>query len=171
MITQVKTQPTVEELLARIAELEAKLDIHRRCPIFNILSRTGVEENWEHRKHEENIAIAVIDIDDMKYANTNYGYDEVNERIKKSFSVVRESNLLTVGRLFNGDEMIIIAPQHEILHPCKRLLQAFKDNGMSVTIVITPYRGQDTLKEATAEANKLMMLRKQEQKGTIYVEW
>lgn len=167
MITQ--TKPTVEELLARIAELEAKLEVHRRCPIFNILSRTGVEEEWETRKHEEKIAIAVIDVDDMKLANNKYGYDGVNERIKNSFSVVRKSNILTVGRLFNGDEMIIIAPENEILAPCKRLQQAFKTNGLSVTIVITDYRGQSSLKEATEDANRKILETKKIQKGLIHV--
>jgi GGDEF domain-containing protein len=164
---------TTIELESKIAELEAKLEKHRICPVYNILTRTGLEEIWEKYKSIEDLAIAFIDIDDLKKANTELGQHEANGRISKAFSLVRTYELINtwhfeIGRFYYGDEAIIIAPASDIIKPCERLLSCLKSHCMSATITICKYTGEAELTDAVVDANVMNQICKKQGKGRIY---
>jgi GGDEF domain-containing protein len=161
---------TFQELQDKIVELEQKLERYKMCPIYNILTRTALEDIWEDYREKDNLAIAFIDIDDLKIVNSDIGQNEANKKISKAFSEVRRSELVNfeIGRYFSGDEFVILANANDIEKPCKRLLTAFKNAGMSVTIVIMNHTGETTLTDAVIDANTVNQIAKKQGKGRIY---
>jgi GGDEF domain-containing protein len=159
-----------QELQDKIVELELKLERYRMCPIYNILTRTALEDIWEDYREQDNLAIAFIDIDDLKIVNSDIGQHAANQKIYKALSVVRQNELVNfeIGRYFSGDEFVILANANYIEKPCKRLLTAFKSVGMSITIVIMRYTGETTLTDAVIDANTVNQIAKKQGKGRIY---
>jgi len=157
---------TIAQLQHKIQELELTLDRHRICPVYGVYTRTALEEFWPAQKQVKGLAIAFIDIDDLKLKNTELGQYKANRRIAEAFSEARQGEV--IGRFFYGDEIVILAPADEIMKPCDRVLLALQEREMSATITITPYRGEPSLTDATKEANELNQACKQLGKGKIY---
>jgi GGDEF domain-containing protein len=166
MTTILVAELELQKLQDRIKELEQTLQRHKICPVFNILTRVALEEEWERVRHTPNLAIGFLDIDDLKVANTELGQHETSRRIAEAFSQARKDEIF--GRFYSGDEAAIVATADEIVAPCERILNALKERGLSATIVIVPYRGQESLSDATKEANDLNQFYKGIRKGEIY---
>jgi GGDEF domain-containing protein len=156
----------ITELQNRVKELEQTLQRHRICPVFNILTRPALEEEWEHVRHTPNLAIGFLDIDDLKLKNNELGQYETSKRIAEAFALARKDEIF--GRFYSGDEAAIVATADEIVAPCERILNALKERGLSATIVIVPYKGEELLSDATKEANDLNQAMKSVRKGKIY---
>lgn len=164
---------TIAELLLKCQELEEKLGKHRVCPVYSVLTRTGLEEVWEKFKEVPDLAIAFIDIDDLKKKNDELGQYEANKRLSEAFKTVRAKELLPlcdfeIGRFYYGDEAIIIAPSGDILKPCERLQSALRERQMSATIAVLKYTGQVELTDAVADANAVCAIAKRQGKNRIY---
>lgn len=125
---------------------------HEICPVYHILTRTALELRWNRVKCQKGLAIAFADIDNLKLANESYGYDGANERLSKALSVLRKRDLFA-GRFFSGDEFVIVAPAKDIHKPVDRLVVALRENGLSATIAIAHYNGEDTLTDAVAQTS------------------
>lgn len=156
----------LQKLQNQVAELEATLEKHRICPVYGVLTRTALEEVWQRQKQIADLAIAFLDVDDLKFANTELGQYEANKRLAEAFSLARKGEV--IGRFYYGDEIVILAPATEIFKPCDRILSALKERGMSATVAIVPYRGQESLTDATEEANSLVQACKNVRKGKVY---
>lgn len=101
------------------------------CPVFGCLTRQGLER----RKPKPGAIVVFLDIDDMKGANSTYGYAEVNRRIAASVKCLR-SHELTIGRWFFGDEFVfwLSVGTDCGAELCDRVTEAFKRNGLGVTM-------------------------------------
>ncbi|BAS55310.1 GGDEF domain-containing protein [Leptolyngbya boryana NIES-2135] len=157
---------TIAELQEQVATLKQTLEKYRVCPVYNVLTRPALEEAWSEQKKIPGLAIGFLDIDDLKRMNDELGQHESSRRIAEAFAMARESEV--IGRFYSGDEVAILAPASEILKPCERILSALKERGLSATIVIVPYKGEESLADATKEANDLNQACKGVRKGKIY---
>jgi GGDEF domain-containing protein len=144
------------------------------CPVYNILTRVALEDRWESvKKCKEKLAIAFLDVDRLKEANQLYGQDICNEKLAKSFSVLRSSEKFHLsGRYFSGDEIAIIAPSHEICQPLRRVQQALKDNGLSATIAVTLYQQEKKLTDAVKRSNAIVeRLKADNVRGIVHYDY
>jgi GGDEF domain-containing protein len=120
------------------------------CPVFGCLTRQGIER----RKPGKGSIVVFMDIDDMKGANSAYGYDEVNRRIAASLSQVRQSDI--VGRWFSGDEFVVFANGDETAIAA-RIKEAFKTNGLSVTLAYSKANPKQPLdRQVSALSDRVM---------------
>lgn len=157
----------VTDLEKRIQELEALLNKHRICPVFEILTRTALEEIWEECD-KENLAIAFLDIDNLKFHNSKLGQYECNKRIAEAFSLARKSEC-HIGRFYSGDEIVILASLHEIQKPVNRIQKALQEKGMSATGAIIPYFGETSFSEAVKLANSIVeILKTKNRRGVVF---
>ena len=151
------------------ADLKRQIRDYRTCAVYGILTRTALEADWAKQKQIERLAIAFLDIDDLKLRNAELGQDETNRRIAKAFSLARSGEVIeVVGRFFSGDEFVILAPTANIFSACNRLMTALSDQGMSATAAIVLYKGQETLAESVREAGDLVARCKAIKKGRTY---
>ena len=170
------TTPTTTEeialLRAKIEALQSQLEEYRIDPVFKILTRRGLEESWSEIEDKRPLAIAYIDIDDLKVQNSTLGMNEVNKRVKNAFQYVRQnirkSDTTLIGRYYSGDEMLIVCPEEEIENPCQRVTEGLKEQGLTATITITNYKGEDSLTEAVKYVNRENQRCKLIEKGKIY---
>ena len=163
---QIKNADEIETLQRENAELRRQITVHRTDPVYGILTRIALEEDWARQKQVLGLAIAFFDIDDLGVKNKELGQDETNRRIAKAFSVARRDEV--IGRLFSGDEFAILAPKDQIATACDRVMVALLANGMSATAAIILYEGQETLAEAVREAGDLVTQGKAKGKGRTY---
>ncbi len=174
VLNKTKEQQTIELLTKEIEALRSQLARYQIDKTFGIFTRNALEDIWEEIDKKE-LAIAYIDIDDLKKHNSTDGMDAVNTKIKravsKAFSQVRGSERFNkaIGRYYSGDEMVIICPLAEISFPCQRVMDSLKEDGMSATITITPYKGEKTLTEAVKYVNDENQKCKLIGKGQIYL--
>lgn len=162
--------PQVSEVTAlkdKIAALERQLAFHRTCPVYGILTRSAVEEAWEQQKRLPNLAIAFLDIDDLKQKNSELGQDETNRRINAAFAMARSGEVL-VARFFSGDEFVILTPRSQIVRACDRAMTALRDRGVGATATIVQYGGEESLADAVRDAAELNSQCKLVRKGEIY---
>lgn len=100
---------------------------------YGVATRNGTESHWTRRGMNQTWVL--LDIDYMHELNATYGYDEVNNKIKRVCSVIRRGEF--VGRLFSGDELAIAVDSVEsAIEVCKRLESAFTAESMSATYAI-----------------------------------
>jgi GGDEF domain-containing protein len=87
----------------KIAALEAQIEELKICPIFNVYTRQGLDTiDTSGASH-----VVFLDFDNMKAANSKFGYREVDKKIKNIFSHTREGDVIPV-RWYSGDEFILI---------------------------------------------------------------
>lgn len=159
------------DLEQEIQRLESLLDKHRTCPVYNVLTRTALEEVWTGCKKQEDLAIAFLDIDNLKQHNSRLGQHEANKRIAEAFGMARQSEILYchVGRFYYGDEIVILAPLQEIQKPVNRIQLALREREMSATGAIIPYLGEASLTDAVKLANSIVeYLKKENRRGVVF---
>lgn len=155
---------------ATAAYFQSVIKQHEICPVYKILTRTALEMRWKAIKHHPNLAIAFLDVDKLKQANTFYGQAECNRRLAAALSVLREHEKFEMsGRFYYGDEVAIIAPAGDIDKPINRVMAALRENGLSATIAVTRYKGEASLADAVKEANAIVEnLKKQDIRGIVF---
>jgi len=156
----------IKKLQEKIKYLETRLEKHLICPIYGVYTRTALEELWEKGKQIEELAIAFIDIDDLKLHNSKLGQFETNRILSIVFSNVRKEEI--IGRFYYGDELIILSDKNHIIKPCQRVMEGLAVYNMSATITIGNYKGEKDLSEAVKEVNDLNQYYKTIKKATIY---
>lgn len=129
-------------------KLAQKLQI---CPVFQCLSRQGIER----RKPGKSSLVVFFDIDDMKGANSRFGYEEVNYRIAKSLRETRAGDVsIQIGRWFSGDEFVSFACDKNI---SDRIKNAFLSNGLSVTVAYKLFDPNQTLGVQVDELSQMVL--------------
>jgi diguanylate cyclase (GGDEF)-like protein len=120
-------------ILPSLYQARKQIQFLSQCPIFQCLTREGVDRHWQRVKHNHSkYSVLFLDIDFMHDANERYGWEGTNQRIAASLQEVRSSEL--VGRWQRGDELIILTPNHEASRTAQRIMQAFQHNGLSITV-------------------------------------
>lgn len=142
------TTQTTDQLLARIAELEAQLDAAHTDRAYGCLTRAGLERRAA--SIDTDSAVIFLDLDGMHSANEQYGYSEVDSKIAASLNVVRSGDC-TTGRWYSGDEIVLIVPARSAYRIAHRLADAFVSNGLSATFGISSLSGNlsDSVKSAS----------------------
>lgn len=93
---------------------------------------------------------AFIDIDNMHKANEMYGYEVVNQKLRNSFQVLRNTEW-RIFQYFGGDEFVIICPKNEIIQPIARLVDALAKEGLTATIAVGEVSKLESLKSAVQD--------------------
>lgn len=118
------TQEKVKESEARIKELEQELeatsDLVRHDQLTGALNRRGLEdifakESARAKRHETQLCIALLDIDNFKKLNDSLGHDAGDKALIHLANVCRETLRPqdTVAR-YGGEEFIILLPDTHI---------------------------------------------------------
>lgn len=138
----------LQDEIVRLKAENAELKIH--AP-YGIYTRAALE--IEKRSVSERAEYVVFgDIDDMHGLNTQYGYEEVNARIRNALQV-RSSDLLLAGLWFSGDEIVFVV-RGDVLGFINRVQLAFAKQGMGITLAyakITDFENIDAAIQASAE--------------------
>lgn len=140
----------------------------QHCPIFGILNRQAIDLRWQQvGRRYKNLSIIFLDVDRLKQANTYYGYDGANDRIRAALSQFRTDE---VFRWLRGDEIVLLVHSHDAKAVADRVSRAFREYGLSATIGVAQCR-YSSLKENVRVASDLVQSAKENGKrGMIFVK-
>ena len=110
----------VEDAETRIHELETKLEqmseLVREDQLTGSLNRRGLDDVFERElarseRRSSPLCIAMLDLDDFKKINDNYGHSAVDEALIHLVRVIKEtlSSMDVIAR-FGGEEFLIVLP-------------------------------------------------------------
>lgn len=146
----------VDALQERIQQLEKENQLLRTHAPYGILTRAAFELEKRNLEHGQYVVFG--DVDDMHQLNTQYGYEEVNTKIRTALQV-RSNDLLLTGLWFSGDEIVfVISGNPEGF--CKRIEQSFSDHGMSITLAHTSISYCGSIDAAIQIAAEIVQARK-----------
>jgi GGDEF domain-containing protein len=120
----------IESLRKENAELKILLASHENDEGFGILTRKGLDLRLKNIR--EGDVIIFLDMDNMKHLNEIYLYKEVDKKINKLFSYIRQGDVI-IGRYFSGDEIVLILPKNNVKIIIDRLKEKAGELGLSFT--------------------------------------
>lgn len=127
---------------------------------FGCLTRAGGEKAWSGRP----VDVLFFDVDFMHDLNSRLGYTEVDSRIRTALHV-RSSDTI-IARWYSGDEIIVITPTGDGLLTGRRLLDAFRDQGLTFTGAVVKSAG--SLSETvTIASREVQALKSQNVRNTV----
>lgn len=101
---------------------------------FNVQVRLALDLYLaEHNTHSQ--AFIYFDLDNMKLANSIYGKQAVNDKIRAALQF--RSTDTVIGQVYSGDEFVAIVPHEDAYGFARRLQNSLTDHGLSATILIT----------------------------------
>lgn len=117
---------------------------------FGVLTRQGGEIALKHFKRGEGkIYLICFDINYMKQMNSVFGYYEVDERIKKAFTFIknhlRKEDIFAAN--FSGDEFYILTETGDIKFLIEKIVGLARISGISVTYSVTEIHNMGEIKE------------------------
>ncbi len=115
-------------IASRISDFDQLTNIYTRRYTLERLS----EEFERAKRYSELLTLAMIDIDDFKKVNDNYGHDVGDEVLRKIADVMKSSvrKIDIVGR-YGGEEFLVIFPHtglDQSLKSCGRMLKSVREN-------------------------------------------
>jgi GGDEF domain-containing protein len=116
---------------AEIALLKEQISQLSLDPVFGIWTRNAFLQ-FSHVMPRGLRVVVFLDLDNLHQLNDQYGYEEINRRIRAIFSIpFRRSDL--VARWFSGDEIVILFDSDEefALRKVAQLEEAARQQGMS----------------------------------------
>lgn len=132
-------------------------------------------KNYEHTK--EIFSLIMIDIDNFKLVNDNYGHDIGDKVLKTLVSlIIKEINANECISRWGGDEFIILLPKRnlkssvDLSKKIKNILyntSVNKLDGIEVSIGISTYSPGDSLETTLKKVDKLMYKSKNNGKNRI----
>jgi hypothetical protein len=140
----------VDALQKRIQQLEQENKALKMHAPYGILARAAFE--IEKRKVTNAQYVVFGDIDNMHGLNTQYGYEVVNEKIRAALQI-RETDLLSIGLWFSGDEIVFVI-RGDAQGFCDRVKESFSAHGMGITLAhasIVDHGSIDAAIQATAD--------------------
>ncbi|MDR0440317.1 MAG: GGDEF domain-containing protein [Candidatus Accumulibacter sp.] len=176
----------LDALLKRIAELEKELGETRQAvftdPLTGALNRRGFERAYTRemarsRRSGKGMALIMIDVDDFKALNDQYGHLAGDRVLVHLARVLRESMRPSdVLCRFGGEEFVLMLPGTPIDDACKaaqRFLSVFSwtvsDIGQTVTFSagVVAHGHSESLDEAIARADAAAYAAKRAGKNQI----
>lgn len=135
------------------------------CPAYGIPTRAALEQKWSTlSRRTTKLSVVFCDLDHMHTANEQFGYQEVDRRIRIALQSVRHAE---IWRWYSGDEFVILCSVAEALQAAQRLQAAFQQQGLSATFGIAPCQSVNLL-ENVAQASDLVQQAKQKgRRGAI----
>ncbi len=104
-----------EELIAKTAQLELKASTNSLTKLYirnKFDSMVSYEIHQVKRYNNRSLSILLLDIDDFKYINDNYGHDvgdEILQEITRIITIpLRESD---IAARWGGEEFILMLPE------------------------------------------------------------
>lgn len=146
---------TIKELQAEIEKLQAEIQMLKMHAPYGILTRAAFE--IEKRKFTDGQYVVFSDIDNMHGLNTQYGYENVNAKIRSALQV-RSDDLLLTGLWFSGDEIVFVISGNPDGF-CNRVKQSFLDHSMGITLAHAQIIGND-IDTAIQIASELVQAKK-----------
>lgn len=146
-----------------LAEARAIINQMETDTRWNVYTRPAMERRIDQLGR--GYGIVVGDIDQMKQANTRWGWSSTDERIRRALNIRRSD--VWRGRLLWGDEIIIIAPAADVQALTVRLLADFVAEDMSATFVVVANVGTNYNAAIEAAQAQLMALKNSGQRGQI----
>lgn len=132
-------------------------------PNFEIFSRAGLDEMIENSRDEYR-TVAFIDFDDIHRLNRQYGYDDVNRRIRSTLSRLAKAPEVFVARWYSGDEMVVLSGYDEATTESlvEEALRSGEHNGVPFTHQTGEWDNSTPFKDTVEElSNKVLKLKKQ----------
>lgn len=125
----------INSLETRIKRIEKTLSID---DAFGILNRNALMRFSEAQPPGIIRYLVMIDLDHLHDMNERFGYIEVNRRVRKLFQTLYRMKGTVVGKLFSGDEILVITGIDHIdaLTVLDKLKRASSAYGLSFTSVI-----------------------------------
>lgn len=186
------TQQKVKESEARIKELEQELeatsDLVRHDQLTGALNRRGLEEIFSKesaraKRHETQLCVALLDIDNFKKLNDSLGHEAGDKALIHLANVCRETLRPqdTVAR-YGGEEFIILLPDthlDEAVTALTRLQREltkkfFLSDNEKVLITfsagVTPLHSEDDQRSVIKRADEAMYEAKQTGKNRVIAE-
>ena len=124
-----------DELLQRVIELSTDAN-------YGITVREAIPHELRDLQDSGKSSpryVLYMDVDDCHGANTKYGYDMVNKKIRRAIHV-RHADVLLRGRWFSGDELVVIV-QGDPEGVTERLRSAFAHENLSITCAYSVFTG------------------------------
>lgn len=183
------TQAKVKESEARIKELEQELeatsDLVRHDQLTGALNRRGLEEIFSKesaraKRHETQLCVSLLDIDNFKKLNDSLGHDAGDQALIHLANVCRETLRPqdTVAR-YGGEEFIILLPDTRLDEAVtaltrlqRELTKKFFLSGNEKVLItfsagVTPLRPEDTQHSVIKRSDEAMYQAKQTGKNRV----
>lgn len=123
------------ELQQALARANQQVAAMGRCRTFEILTRAGLELEWDRVKvGYPCFDVLYFDIDNLKQLNTTHSITGANRMIREAFACIRQTEI--VGRWFSGDEFVVICVGSQSRRILARLEASFATQGISFTSAI-----------------------------------
>jgi hypothetical protein len=104
---------------------------------YGILTRLGGERTWRHLSTRyAAFEVVFLDLDDLHRLNTEWGYAEVDRRIRSVLNFRQED--IVMARWYSGDEIIAIVPKGDGVGFSQRLLGSLQCQQLSATFGVVP---------------------------------
>jgi GGDEF domain-containing protein len=113
---------------------------------FNVLTRNALDL-WL-KDISSGYSIVIFDLDYMKRANTEYGKEEVNRRIRESLSF--RSTDIMLGQVYSGDEFAAILHPQDAYGFARRVQDNLHFLGLSATILIAEFSALESAEQELA---------------------
>lgn len=177
-----------EELLSKLNDLNQRLDIDELTGVYN---RRYIEQNLrkyiQHAKdHEENLGMAMIDIDHLKEVNDTYGHVAGDAVIKRTARILQDNIAISkndfVAR-YGGDEFLLVCKniQAEVFaRRMRELVEHIQDSvlvneekiclGISAGAVSLSEYPEYSQQELIEEADKRLYRSKKAGRGRVTAE-
>jgi hypothetical protein len=132
---------------------------------YGILTRQGGERTWHHLSARyAAFEVVFLDLDDLHRLNTDWGYAEVDQRIRGVLNFRQED--IVMARWYSGDEIIAIVPKGDGVGFSQRLLNSLRKRELSATFGVVPALPE--LADAVQRATQMVVAAKAEgRRGTI----
>ena len=127
--------PTLDDLYREITRLEAALQDAEHDPLWDILTRNGVDRRLTETQPGYDVIYA--DLDYLHERNETLGSDEVDRRMQQALRL-RAADLLLAGRWKRGDEVLFLAAAGTGTGAALRLLAALRAVDLSATCCVVP---------------------------------
>lgn len=181
--TKLSSTALIHRLMAENAELKTRLQEAEEKAAMDCFTGLYNRASFDKRLAEEMaradrlgapLALAFIDLDDLKRLNTDFGHYRANQLLELLGELLRNSTRKAdIGFRFGGDEFCLILPDtttpqaYEVVSRLLSLFRATNDLGATLSIGYTEWRADDTQQTIIERANRAMYAAKEAGKNRV----
>ena len=168
---EVALKKKLDELVERVEALENEVkelstDRVYSSPGFDVLTRSGMERRW-HKRASDHDTLIFVDLDELREANSRYGYEGANQRIAAGLAV--GDSTIICGRWFSGDEIVFLCNRTDAKGLAQRLQRELTAQGLAATFGIAPV-SDDLQASVTRAADLVQAAKARNERGAIYMD-